>query len=338
MQPLLLSRDPALLDEVARLAAAAGASPQVVGRPLAALPSWASAPVVLVGADLVEEVAGAAPPPRSGVHVVGWSAPDGVFRAALAIGADAVVELPDDAERLVELLTDVGESPARGEVIGVVGGAGGVGATTLACALAQVGAWSGPALVLDTDQLGPGVDQLLGLESVAGVRWDDLSGSAGRLGSRSLREAVPSRAGLGVLTWRGARADPPEPALLREALSAARRGHELVVVDLARHGGERTVELAARCDRLLVVTPATVAGAAATARLLGLLGDGAGRGLVVRDGTVGWADLERATGVPVVGTAPRQRGLAEAFDLGLGPVRHRRVPLARAARSLLAAP
>jgi hypothetical protein len=41
-------------------------------------------------------------------------------------------------------------------------------------------------------------------------------------------------------------------------------------------------------------------------------------------------------GAPVVAQMADQRGLAEALDLGLGPVRSRRGPLAAAARTVLA--
>jgi hypothetical protein len=41
------------------------------------------------------------------------------------------------------------------------------------------------------------------------------------------------------------------------------------------------------------------------------------------------------TGVPVLGTMPDQRGLAEAIDLGHGPVRSRRGPLGRTGRAVL---
>jgi hypothetical protein len=40
--------------------------------------------------------------------------------------------------------------------------------------------------------------------------------------------------------------------------------------------------------------------------------------------------------VPVLATMGEQRGLAEAIDLGLGPVRTRRGPLGRAAAEVLA--
>jgi secretion/DNA translocation related CpaE-like protein len=336
LPPLIVTGDPSLRDELLRFAAAAGAAPADTADPATALRDWAGAALVLVGADLVSEAAALGPPRRGDVHVVRWSGgPDDVFRSALALGAESVVDLPGAEGWLVERLTDVGEQPARGRTVGVVGGAGGAGATTLACALGQVAAPSGPTLVVDTDPLGPGVDRLLGLEVADGIRWDALAQATGRLGSRSLRQAVPGRDGLGMLTWPPGSRSPLELPAVREALSAARRGHDLVVLDLARHQGRLLEELAARCDHLVVVAPATVVGAAATARLLEHLPESGARHLALRRGSVPAADMARATGVPVLVEVPEQRRLAEAVDLGLGPVRSRRSRLARAARFVL---
>jgi secretion/DNA translocation related CpaE-like protein len=215
-------------------------------------------------------------------------------------------------------------------VVGVLGGSGGAGATTFACALGQVAARRGPSVVVDLDPLGPGVDRILGLESAAGVRWDALGRAGGRLGSQSLREALPRAAGLGVLTWSG-RGEPPEAGAVREALSALRRGHDTVVVDLPRSVDALVEEVLARCDRVLVVVTPTVAGTASAARLLARLPDPAQVRLVLRGPGVDEREVAAVTGVPVLTRMRDQRGLAEAIDLGLGPARSPRVPLARAA-------
>ena len=146
---------------------------------------------------------------------------------------------------------------------------------------------------------------------------------------------MPRGDGPGVLTWSGARGSL-DPTTLRETLSAARRGHDLVVVDLARHGGATTVELVGRCDAVLVVAPATLAGVASTARLVAALGGlDAPAGLVLRPGDVSDHDAAAATGLEVVHELGHQRGLAQSVDLGLGPLTSRRGPLARAVRVLL---
>ena len=336
-RPLIATADAALTEELARLAAAAGADVDVASSADAVLRAWASAPVVLIGVDLALALADLAPPRRPGVQVVGWSpAPPGAFRDALLVGAERVVELPVGAELVAELLTDLGEAGRPdGVVVGVVGGSGGAGATTFACALGQIAAGRGPALVVDLDPWGPGCDRVLALEDAPGVRWDSLGTASGRLSGRSLREAVPRRDGPGVLGW------PPTPCGLdagavREALSAARRGHDTVVVDLPR-SGDLVSETVARCGLVVVTVRPTVTGVAAAARWVSALPDRDRVGLVVRGRGADPGRVAALVGAPVFAAMADQRGLAEALDLGLGPVRSRRGPLASAAREVLAA-
>ncbi|MFT4085169.1 MAG: septum site determining protein, partial [Nocardioides sp.] len=187
---LVITADPLLLDELARLAAAAGVRIEPTADVGTALRTWSPAPLVLIGADLAEEVARLAPPRRDGVCVLAWGPPpEGVYRPALSVGAQSVIDLPGSAELVAELLTDLGEAGRPdGVVLGVLAGSGGAGATTFAAALASLGAERGPTVLLDTDPLGPGADRVLGLEEAAGVRWSELGGTAGRLGARALRE------------------------------------------------------------------------------------------------------------------------------------------------------
>ena len=336
MQPLVLTRDPSLIDDLSRLAAGAGVQLEVRGDTVAALASWSSSPLVVIGDDVLVDVAAVAPPLRAGVVVVSHAPAAEVFRLALEVGAGSVVELPAGEAHLAALLADVEEAPGRGLVLGVVGGAGGAGASTLACALGQVAGRAGPALVIDTDPVGPGLDRLLGLDETSGVRWDDLASSAGRLGSRSLREAVPRRDGVGVLTWAAGAATVPPLSTLRDVLAAGQRGHSLVVLDLARQAGALSAELMARCDLVLAVMPATVSGVASTLRLVEPLADTSRLRLATRRGAVAARELTAATGVAMAFEVPEQRGLAESVDLGLGPVRHRRTPLGRAVADFLA--
>lgn len=334
MSVLLITRSPSLHESVVPLCAAAGVGAEVCADPSLSLASWRDASVVLVGDDLATALAGLAPPRRTGVHVVGLSPGEATFRAAVELGAASVVDLPEASGWLSDVLADVGERASPGRLVGVVGGSGGSGATTLACALAQWHATRAPTLLVDADPLGPGLDRLLGMEQEPGVRWEALVETAGRLGARALREGVPRRDHLGVLTWAGLRRGLDVPTV-RRILPSAVRGHDLVVVDLARQTGPALAELVDRCDDLVVVTPATVPGLAATARLVAELGRDGRTGLVLRPGGVGDADAERVTGLPVVAALPDQRGLAAAVDRGLGPLAGRG-PLARAARDLLA--
>ena len=335
--PLFITHDETLLDELLRLAAAAGVTPEVASDPGAALRAWTGAPLVLLGADLAAEVARLSPARRAGVHLVCWGqVPDRLFRVALALGAETVTELPRSDGWVTETLTDLGDTGrARGFTIGVTAGSGGAGATTFACALAQVAARTGPAVVIDTDPLGPGVDRVLGLEDRDGIRWDALCQTTGRLSARSLREALPRREDVGALTWYAGTRGTLQAFAVREALSAAQRGHDTVVVDLPRAGDQLVEEVAARCDLLLVVVTPTVPGVASAARTCGRFADPSALRLVVRGSGSAAEQVAAVTGVPVLARMGDQRGLAEAMDLGLGPVRSRRGPLGRAAAEVL---
>lgn len=332
---LHVTRSPELRDEVARLAAATGVEPVFVDQPAQVLPHWSAAPLVLVGVDVADEVAALAPPRRAGVHLLGLFLHDDAFRSAVSLGAESVMALPDGADAVSRLLADAGEPRARGRLVGVLSGSGGVGATTLACALAQAAAERGPTLLVDADPLGPGADRLLGLDRAAGVRWGDLHATSGRLGSRALRETVPRDRELGVLAW-SAGHRRLDPEAVRQGLAAARRGHDLVVLDLPRSDDRLTTELVGRCDQVLVVCRSSVAGVAATSRVVEALGVPHRRaGLVLRRGRVLPEDIEAVTGIPVLAEVGDQRGLSDALDLGVGPPVGRRSPLGRAVRQLL---
>ncbi|MET0525654.1 MAG: septum site-determining protein Ssd [Nocardioides sp.] len=336
--PLFVTSDQTLLDELLRLAAAAGVTPEVASDPATGLHSWGTAPLVLVGVDQAAPMARIDPGRRSRMHIVAAGpVPDEVFRIAVAIGADSVAELPRSDTWLVETLTDLGDTgPRRGLMIGVVGGSGGAGATTLACAIGQTAARSGDAVVIDCDPLGPGIDRVLGLESHDGFRWDALCQTTGRLSARSLREALPRRGPLGVLSWYAGASGSLQAFAVREALSAARRGHDVVVIDLPRSTDALVHEVAARCDLLLVVVVPTVAGTASAARLCARFPNHPGLRLLVRGDGLDPREIGRVTGVGVVAAMTDQRRLAEAIDLGLGPVRSPRGPLGRASAAVLA--
>lgn len=341
--PLLVTGDELLLADVLRLAAAAGVEIEVAHDSSAALRSWADAPAVLIGADSVEAIARHAPPRRDEVHVLARGGfDDGLYRAALSAGARTAVELPASERWLVDLLADAGDGTGgragTAYVAGVVGGCGGAGASTFACALATVAALRSPTLLMDLDPGGPGLDRVVGLDETTGVRWEGLAAARGRLGSRSLREALPSRAGLAVLTWSAGPAAALDPGTVRQVLSAGARGHDLVVVDLPRAEDEATVEVVSRCDLVLMVTGRSVAAVSSAGRVCDRL-----RGLtrelavVVRAGRSALLtdQVGEALGLPVVAAIGHQRRLTEDVDLGLGPVRSRRSPLSRAARAVL---
>lgn len=336
--PLFVTDDQILLDELQRLAAAAGVTPVLARDETSALSAWGQAPLVLVGVDRAMALSRLAPPRRAGVHVVGRAGvPDEVFRTALALGAENVAELPRSSGWVTELMVDVSDGVPHGSTtIGVIGGSGGAGASTFACALGQVAARTAPAVVIDADPLGPGADRVLGLDEHDGIRWDALCQTTGRFSGRSLREALPRRDQLGVLTWRAGPQGSLQAFAVRNALAAAQRGHETVVIDLPRVVDPLVEELVARCDRVFVLTVPTVAGLASAVRLSARFRDPRPLRLVLRGERVDAAAVTRLTTIPVVAQMPDQRGLDEAIDVGFGPVRSLRGPLGRTALGVLA--
>lgn len=76
-RPLVVTADPDLLDDLLRLAAAAGVEPQVANDTVAARSAWTTAPVVLAGDDLSGALIRAAPARRQGVVLVSRAVDDG---------------------------------------------------------------------------------------------------------------------------------------------------------------------------------------------------------------------------------------------------------------------
>lgn len=337
--PLVVTADEDLLAELMQLTAAADVVPAVARDVLDALRGWSRAPVVLVGADLADLLVEVAPESRPKVYLVTHgSPPDRTYQHALALGARQVVDVTVSAGWLTELLADLTEDrPERARVIGVIGGTGGAGATTFACALGQSAQRRGDTVVIDCDPQGPGLDRILGLEMAEGFRWDALCTTSGRISARALREALPRRDRLRILSWYvDARPQSLQAFAVREALSAARRGHRTVVVDLPRTPDRLVDEVAARCDQLLVMAVSGVAGVAGAARMRARFADHPDVSLVLRGESLRAAEVSAAVQLPVITQMRDQRGVAESIDLGLGPLRSLRGPLARACADVLA--
>ncbi len=344
---LLVTRDATLRGDLLRLAAAAGVAAQVVAEPQDALRAWGSAALVILGADLVADIAPHRPARRGEVHVVGpGPLDDRVFRGAMAAGAQDVIELPAGEQWLAQTLGDTADGAwSAALTIGVLPGSGGAGASTLAAALGQVSARVGPAVLVDLDAWGPGLGRLLGFEELPGSRWDALQQSSGRLGSRDLREALPTREGLALLGFGVGPAREPQTALLREVIAAAQRGTDVLVLDLPRsvvgaaHEGQEASTVMDSLDLLVLLVHGTVSGVASAARVAArLTGEHPPAGVVVRtsSGAVDPRRVATALELTLLADYPSRRRVVEGVDLGLGPVRSLRSPLARAARDVLA--
>lgn len=266
-RPLVLTEDPLLLDELLRLSAVAGVEVVVARAPDRA--AWLAAPHVVVGVDVVARCLRAGLPRRSGVTLLGTDLDDAtVWQSGVALGAEHVVFLPDAEPWLVEQLAEsVEPSRSAAPVIGVLGGRGGAGATSLAVGLALTAARRGDrSWLIDGDLLGGGIDLVLGGEDVSGARWPDVAQARGRLPSAALGEAVPVLHDVRVVSA-SRTGSPPDAEAVPAVLGAARRGADLVVVDLPRSPSRWLERLLAEVDHLLLVVPLELRAAAAAAQL-----------------------------------------------------------------------
>ncbi|MBA4866569.1 septum formation initiator [Streptomyces sp. PSKA54] len=336
--PLIVTEDVELLDDLLRLCAAAGARPEVHHGVPEQRGDWEAAPLVLVGDDAAVRVRGAVR--RRGVVLVGHDQDDpDVWQRAVEIGADHVLRLPDGEQWLVDRIADVAEGAGLPALtVGVIGGRGGAGASTLACALAVTSAREGRrTLLVDADPLGGGLDVLLGGETADGLRWPAFAESRGRVGGSALEESLPELHALRVLSWDRGDSVVVPPEAVRAVLAAARRRGGSVVVDLPRRVDDGTAEVLAQLDLGLLVVPPELRAVAAARRVASVVGMvlqdlrvvvGAGRG----GGGLGGLPAEevaRLLGLPLAGELPVEPGLLAAQASGTPPGAAARGPLAR---------
>jgi secretion/DNA translocation related CpaE-like protein len=314
---LLVTGHDFLQGEVEQIVAAAGGQLRVVADVADAAKYWDSAAAVLVGSDVRE-----LPPRRRAPAVlVGLSGEgDSLWHLAAALGAERVAVLPDAAAWLAEHLSRSRSPEAGGLVLGITGGCGGAGATTSAIWIAQAAAGLGArVLLVDGDPWGGGLELALAAEETPGLRWPDLSGASGSIDPEQLADSLPIAGGFSFLSWPGSRdrTAPVDATTAGGVLDAARRGFELVVVDIGR-GAEPVQLFAWDCDRLLVVVPAQLKAAVATARLLHELPP-VEAALLVRGKAGAALDgglIADAVGLPVHGRVPELRGVAAAGENG----------------------
>ncbi|WP_240987283.1 septum site-determining protein Ssd [Arthrobacter sp. Soil736] len=314
---LLVTAFDFLQAEVERIVAAAGGRLRVATDIAEAAPYWDSAAAVLLGSDIRD-----LPPRRRAPAVlVGLSGEgDALWHLGAALGAQRVAVLPDAAAWLAEYLSRSRAPEAGGVVLGVTGGCGGAGATTAAIWLAQAAAGLGArVLLVDADPWGGGLELALAAEESPGLRWPDLSDASGSIDPGQLADALPLAGGFSFLSWPGTRERPPavDSASVGGVLDAARRGYELVIVDIGRNA-EPLRTFAWDCDRLLIVVPAQLKAAVAAARLLQELPpvESAllvrGKAGVALDGAL----IAESVGLPLHGRMPEVRGTAAAAELG----------------------
>ncbi|WP_228080951.1 septum site-determining protein Ssd [Streptomyces profundus] len=341
---LILTEDERLLDDLLRLCAAAGAEAEVAHGASPSAAQWRRAPLVLIGEDRARVHPREArwPARRDGVLLVGTDLGDQtVWARGVEIGVEQVLRLPDDEPRLGERIADAVERPGEPALtIGVLGGRGGAGASSLACALAVTAGRQGHRSVLvDADPLGGGLDVLFGGERTPGSRWPAFVSARGRLSGAALDEALPTLHGVHLLSWdRRSGVRVPVDAM-RSVLSSARRGGGVLVLDLPRAVDESAAEALTRLDLGLLVVPGELRAMAAGRRVVGAAGALVRDLRVVArrrpaDGLPG-SELAKLLGLPLAGEVPDERGLATAAEMGEPPGANPRGALAMFCSGLL---
>jgi secretion/DNA translocation related CpaE-like protein len=343
--PLLITGDAGLLDDLLRLAAAGDTEVEVAPDLTAARPRYAVAPLVVVGLDQAASCLRAQLSRRPKLVIVGRSRAgeeDTAWEYANLLGAEHVAMLPAAEPWLVERFVACAREPAAaGRVVAVIGGRGGAGASVLAAGLAITGVRAGQrALLIDADPLGGGLDLVLGWENRDGLRWPGLSGTTGRVEAPALVDALPHRGDLVILSWdRGELTGLPASAMAA-TMDAARRGRDLIVVDLPRRLDDAAVLALEAADQALLVVPAELRAAASAARIAATVGPHCrALSVVVRGpapGKLTARDVTEALGLPLAGTLRPEPGLSKALEHGVAPASSGRGPLAALCHRLLA--
>lgn len=248
-----------------------------------------------------------------------------------AAPAAGVLVLPQAAEELL-VLARAANRVVRARTIGVVGAAGGVGASVFAAVLARVGAEEGLTTALVEGAGNPALTALLSLTYAPGLRWQDLPVSG----------AEPAHLTSSLPRWEGVRTligdDRPHPGLANNeaVLSALAQTHDLLVLDLQREDVANGVTMR-WCDFVLVLTTCALPAVSATRALCATLSTEDVH-LIVRGPTkagLTGGEVMEMVGVRMLAYMRTERSLPGALDRGLTPGDHRRGPLVRAARTCL---
>ncbi len=318
--PLIATSDEQLLDDALRWCAAVGVTPEVATDVTAVRRSWRRASLVIVGHDLARGLSEAEMPRREHVLLVA-AAPAEWWATAVRLGAEGVFA-PLDEERILEAMASALDGGGEACLVSVVGGSGGVGASTLSAAMALCASRRGlRSLLFDADPLGGGLDLVLGSERAEGLRWRDLDATRGRLSAGSLSDVLPVHSGIATLSWdRAPGASLPES--VPSVLTAAVRGFDLVVADVPRHLDAHGVDILARSVLTVLVVAEEICAVGAARHVLARAEECASAIVVVsvsRSGGIGRAAVADALGQPVHTRHRFDRRIRGSVDRGHGP-------------------
>jgi secretion/DNA translocation related CpaE-like protein len=333
--------DSELLDQLLSVTAVVGVEPLVLGDVGLLRPHWAAASMILLGIDQAIDVATMGLPRRTQLYLIAdEQTANHAQQWSMQLGA-AVVTLPANASWLSDALADLGLADhGVGRLLCVVGGSGGVGASTLAAGLAFVAARTKRTMLIDADSVSGGLDLLLGAERMPGWRWPRLATARGHLGD--LTSQLPSVDGIDVLSM-GRSESPPGWALQAEQLKAvllsAMRSHEIAVVDLSRTLGVAGAEALRRAELAVLVVRDDIRGIAAGREVVRQVRGECGRlGIVVRHGRTRLLEpnlVAGAVGFPLLGSFVEDPMLVLAAERGDPPGRSGRNGLSRLCRQVL---
>jgi secretion/DNA translocation related CpaE-like protein len=345
-RPVALIEEAELMDDILRLAAAAGCDIERVPDAAGVRLRWGKAPLVILDSAGARDCRQLGLARRGSVIVVCTQpAPAELWQRAVSVGAEQVVELPAGEAWLIGALADAAEAPAgtTGGVLAVLGGRGGSGASVFAASVGlTVLRDGGSALLIDCAPIGGGLDLVLGAETDNGLRWPDMRLRSGRVPASSLHSALPGRTrGSGRLAvLSGAREGTgPEPDALAAVLESGRRAGDTVICDLPRALGDSAWAALDRADLAVIVTPAEVRASMA-AKLVArrVLDRGVSTQVIVRGpapGGLGAKEVAAAVGVPLLTWMRPEPNLAHTLERGRFQPRPRG-PLTAAARTTLA--
>ena len=330
--------DSALFGSVDRVLAAVGV--RVVRSRTPSPQSWTAVAAVVVDEDAARQCVGDGLPRRDGVFLVGAAEPaDSTWAVAVDLGVQHVCTLPKQEDELVRRLSEAVEMGSAaslpGRMIAVTAGRGGAGASVFATALAQC---AGESLLVDLDACSGGIDLLMGAEATPGLRWPDLRVQGGRLAWTAVREVLPRRRGVSMLS---ASRDHHEidAGALAAVVDAGRRGGATVICDVPRQLSAPGVCGLESADLVVGVTSCDVRGIAAAAAWVGLVRRvNPNVGLVVRGPAPGGLraqEVAEVAGVPLLAAMRPEPMLARQLEQG-GVRLRRRSPLAAAAHRVLA--